>query len=423
MDNMNHKVEWVEPTYGCCYMSEGDAEEFMSVVGPPDVIYNTRHEILKGYENQKPFNGDGTLYYLTWEEYQKKLPVIVRINQAMTEEKKCRYELISSISRNIDLKKTLISELKSLNEKFKKKAGFMFENKSSMKRKIEEGVKANNGNILKGVSMLTTPAISDLVFDSRGTKGTSKPPRATQDSIITKDTGVSEFIEEGDFAAEETASSAIIAEEISNSVNKAQEKMEAIKKSIIAKAISKMKAAFEKMKEAIIAIKEQAEKFAKMIMDMKQKVMASISAAIAAGAAAAEKVMKAIEKMKEKIAEQVEEAMTLALTTISSAFSGLATLVFTALPFASFVFFASGGGEHGSYSEDECSGVKKENIPEKYRNMAKRCFKPKNLLHIGKANKEAEKFSKQHNGIKMWIPEEKLFIVFYEGPSGEKDKN
>ena len=373
----NYKVEWTEPTYGCCYMTEQDSKLFKSALGTPQEIYTTRHDLLAGYSNQKPFNGDGTLFYLTWDEYQKTLPLIVKVNQAMTAEKVGRYNITFGISQSVPYKQKIYGGLNGLDSVYKSNPFSMFENKSSMKRKKEEGTKADNGNILKAMSLLMTPAVTDLV--------------------------------------------STISDEANSASLKAKSVSDSLINSAVSEAMTGINASFTSLKTSVETIKAQAISFKATIEVLKQSIPLGMAAALARGRLAAQQARLEVEEAKALLIENATMALEMAVAAIASAFASVAALVFTQLPFTNFVVDAA-GGNMGTRTVDgviqnDCPKLDEETYPAEYQSLSHRCFEPSvegDQAAKDKAEEQARTFASRYNGHVVWLAAHERWAVFYD---------
>ena len=381
MDLNNYKVEWSEPSYGCCFMYKTDAEDFKNAIGAQEEIYTKRHDILQSYATQKPFNGDGKLYFYTWEQYKNTLPHVDTINKAMKAEKIARYNIIFNVSQNLQYKTSILKKFSTLSPLYSTNPLCVFENKSSFFRRQEEGLKQDCGNIIKATNMLVNPAITDLSTTLSGEVVSAK--------LQTKDI-------------------------VNEKIEKATES-----------ATKDITESFTALATSIKSLKKVATEWKAKIVSIKAQLIAQFQSAVALGKQMAMDAYNKIEELKTQMEEAAKEALESALTAIATAFSGIATMVFTALPFTNFILNAidmntnehtdmvmSGKCDKLDQSRDEEGNP----ISASLLAMDSRCYETDddgNEEQKQKAYEKAYAFANLNSGTIFWDKAFYRYIVFY----------
>lgn len=321
----NYKTEWVQPSYGCCYMTKEDNIQFKNAKGKPKDIFATQTKILRNYEPQYPFNGDGKLFNLTdWDEYQKSLPNSIKVNAASADEQLGKTSLINIMSnQTTEYIRSMLTLMKSLSLNLNANGEFnaLIENKHSTSRKNDEGVINNTGNRIKGISLAITPAISD-------TAGT-------------------------------------ISSEFQDADNKSKSIMESKLKMVKAFFKKRFGKSFNKIKNSFIKYKTQLENFQKDLLLAQKQLIADITYLSNLIKAQAQDLQKSIAKIQAELVETLTKALQDAIAGLVGAFGGLATLLLTPLSFASLAIIAGGGNTADAKVKDVTSKWK-NGIPKRY---------------------------------------------------------
>jgi hypothetical protein len=279
-----YKVEWTEPTYGCCYMNESDYYDFIDITGSPEQIYNNRHNILKKYPNQKPFEGDGKLFYYNWEQYKNSLPQVNKVNGAMQAEKTGRYNIIfQSVNSGFEYKNALLNSFNDLSQSFKESPSLIYEDKISISKNPLEGIKKNTGNLIKSVSIIGLPEVADI-----SNKVTDQLKNANLKT-------------EG-----------IINSKIGTAVNST---LEVINNSYI------------NLKENITSITDVVENWSSEITNIQGQLSNTIAQSIRDGSRIAEQVRQQYTGFIKQIEDAARENLEEAVKEITGAFAGLAALI------------------------------------------------------------------------------------------------
>lgn len=371
----NYKVEWTEPSYGCCLMSKADASAFKNAMGTQKQIYVQRHNILQNYSNQKPFNGDGKLYYYTWDEFENTLPHIYKLNKAMAAEKVGRYNTIFALSQDLDYKKSLLAEIQGMSPQYKNQPTAMFENQASMCRRQDEGLVTANGNHMKGISLLVGPEISE------------------------------------------------IQKTIGDQVHSADLKTKAKAKSKTDKAANDasadIKDSFTQLSTSIKTLKQTTQKWNAKTAQIVASIQTQFTAAVAAGTALAEQARAQMEEVRAAMEEAVAMAIETAIAAIAGALSGLGGMIFTALPEANVVLTAIGAESTlANVVQKNCEKVEDSEppIPPELLSMKSKCFIPKDREESFKteAFQQATRFQIMVGGqAPIWDSKHYRYIVFY----------
>lgn len=380
----SYKTEWVEPSYGCCYMSKTDHEIFNQYSGNIDQIFAFRSGLLKKYRSQYPFQGDGKLYeYKNWTEYENSLPRIVNTNSVSQEEKKTRGEIIDLVSvQSSDYTNILLGSISSASAKLKQNSSKLFESKTSGSRRKNDGVTNNTGNNLMGTSVIITSEIDECAKE--------------------------------------------ISEEFQAAKTKAESALKAKISAKLASAKAKMTAKYASIKASLQAYKAQIAAFKAQIAVGIAAISGKLAALQKALVAQAKALQAALAAAQAAILKNLENTLDDALDAITGGFAGLAALITTPVGFAAVaiqdagVVLSSENAYISTCTTDyrtgtpyECEGV----AVGRYNGYKARCFKPKNLSTdeiINAAKKEAQDFASENNGSVWNDCKRKRFVVFYE---------
>lgn len=373
--NATFKTEWTEPSYGCCYMTQEDNFDFNFTVGTPQQVYEKRQQILSKYSNQKPFDGDGKLYYQSWEQLQEKLPIINKVNEAMQAEKAFRFDMMSKVmNQDLSYKAAILGGFPSLSQPLKDSPlSSMYEDKVSLKRKELEGLKKNNGNIIKNCYMLTPPVIDDL--------------------------------------------SETLSNEFSDSKNKCEDIITEKTNSSINKASSFMSESFTQLKNNLQNIANSTVAWATAITTASVSLAQHMANAAMIGMNSASNAFAQRQQATQAMISNASQQLNQAVGSLAGSFAGVGFAVMQPTGFSAVLLEGAGATAAGTNNQVVVTFCTASDRPPQYRGLNARCFKPRdarNREHTDAARLQAEGFARNVGGTVWNDTVNRMFVVFYD---------
>jgi len=384
-----YKTEWVEPSYGCCYMTAADHQNFKDAIGTDEQVFTTRRAILEKYKNQSPFGGDGLyLKVESFEDLQSRLPRIRKINSPEQEEQRAKADILHNISGgNVDHKKAMLNGIPSSSNALKNNPIRVSETKSSMSKRKEEGVKKDSGNVMKSISLPITAAVADA------------------------------------------------AEKISSEFQDAKNKSEGLIDSVINKVINPAKSKFSEkysgLKENYEKYKEQVSQLSETLASLPDRIGGITDAAIGQYNQLTNQFNLRLTNVQNQITDQFQFNLDSTIDSLAGAFGVVASIVAAPTGFSNTIL-AGGGGDGSGYTaadvtDDYPNGVSRDGCPVvrgfsvysrgQFSGYEARQFRPTNLGNtqsIQNAVNAAIEFANQRNGVVWDDCSRGRFIVFWQ---------